>query len=66
MKLTGKEQVDGKTVLVTSTRRFILKPKIRKFIEGRKLCAGYWDWLELPDKKIIPDCLSFQLDAWNR
>ena len=26
----------------------------------------YWEWLEMPDMKVVPDTLSFQLDAWLR
>ncbi len=66
MKLINKEELDSKPVLVTETKRFLLKPKIRKFIAQSQLVKGYWEWLELPNKYIVYDNLSFQLDAWMR
>ena len=66
MKLIGKENLDGKPVLVTETKRFLLKPKIRKFVAQSIMVKGFWEWLELPNKNIVGDYLAFQLDAWMR
>lgn len=66
MKMDRKETIDGKTVITTSQSFFIYWNKIRMFEAQREWPSGYWDWLELPNRTIVPDALSFQLDAWNR
>jgi hypothetical protein len=65
MEMVDKETLDGKTVIVTSTRG-LFRREIRRFEEQRKLTPSFSEWLELPNRKLVPDRLSFQLDAWNR
>ncbi len=69
MKLIGKEEIDGKTVLITETeiKRFLRKPQkiIRKFIAIPKFNGAYFQWLEFPDNMLVPDNTSCQLDAWR-
>ena len=65
MKMISKEVIDGKTVLTTETKGFFRK-KIQQFEAQREYPKGYWDWLELPNREMINDVLSFQLDAWNK
>lgn len=75
MKLIHKETINGKTILTvevapaTTPRFFFQKPKPQvtvKYEASRLICAGYWAWLELPDRILVPDGLSFQLDEWVR
>lgn len=66
MKMLKREIADERTIITAEqTVLFFFKFK-RKFITTRQSCPGYWDWLELPDKELVPDYISFQLDAWNR
>ena len=66
MRATKIETSNGKTIITTETKRLILKPKVRSFIATEEYPTGYWNWLELPDKTLVGDRLSFQLDAWMR
>lgn len=66
MKLIGKEEMNGKMVLVTETKRFLLKPLVRKFVASRQITENFSEWLELPNATIVPATLSCQLDAWSR
>lgn len=65
MKMISKEVINDKTVITVETRG-LLGRKQRSFEAQREIPKGYWDWLELPNRKLVPDGLSFQLDAWNR
>ena len=49
----------------TETKRIFFKPKIRQFISNSGV-GEFRDWVEMPDLKIVPDILSFQLDKWNK
>lgn len=66
MRLIAKEEQDGKTVLVVESKLFFIFPRVRKFIAEREIAGEYFSWLELPEKTLVPDHLSFQLDAWKR
>lgn len=65
MKLIGKQTINGKTVLATS-RCYMFRNIITAYEAQREFVEGHWDWLKLPDREIVPDYISFQLDAWNR
>jgi len=65
MKMISKEIINNKTVITTESKGFFRK-KIRQFEATREYPKGYWNWLELPNRKIIYGILTFQLDAWNR
>ena len=65
MKMINKEVINGKTVITVEIKSLFRK-KIIKFEAQKQIVSGYWDWLELPNKIIVPDRMSFQLDAWNR
>ena len=63
---------DGLTIITTETKRIkgMLWWKkeviyIREFKAVKRIAGDYWTWLELPDMKLVPDDLSFQLDAWK-
>ena len=66
MQMDRKEIIDGKTVITTSTPFFHFWFRIREFEAQREFPANHWDWLELPNRTLIPDMLSFQLNAWMR
>lgn len=54
----------GRTILVVKQGFF---GKKRKYIASKEpIAKGYWNWLELPKKLMVPDYFSFQLDAWKR
>lgn len=36
----------------------------RTFIANEEYPKGYWNWVELPNKNMVRDRLSFQLDEW--
>jgi hypothetical protein len=66
MKLKKKTTDEkGRTVLVCDDRVLFLKRE-RRFVAQSEIVSGYWRWLELPNKSMVPDTLSFQLDTWNR
>lgn len=52
----------------TETERWFLgkklKPIKRTFIANKEYPTGYWNWVELPDKKIISQSLGDQLNVW--
>ena len=66
MKMTKMETMDGKTVITTETPRLLRKPITRRFVAEKKVAGDFFSWLELPDMLLVPDRLSFQLDAWKR
>lgn len=69
MKLKSKIKINGKDVLEVEFCYFFgLFKKVRKYESQKECPTGYWDWLELPDRKILDGIAigSAQLDAWNR
>ncbi|MDK2848777.1 MAG: hypothetical protein PWP34_2130 [Desulfuromonadales bacterium] len=65
MKFEHKEIVNGKTIITTS-KRFLFWHIITKYEAQKEFPKGYWEWLRLPNRNLVPDAVSFQLDAWNR
>jgi len=65
MKFENKETIDGKTVLTTS-KRFLFWHIITQYEAQTESPPGYWEWLKLPDRLIVPSSISWQLDAWNK
>jgi len=65
MKMVSKEFVASNSVITTEEKGFF-RVKVRKFEAQIEYPKGYWDWLELPDYTLVPDVLSFQLNAWNK
>lgn len=70
MKVTRilKENSKSLMTIETETKRsflgFKLNPIKRTFIANKEYAKGYWNWVELPNKIIVDDTLSFQLDRW--
>ncbi|HSH50855.1 MAG TPA: hypothetical protein VK982_03940 [Bacteroidales bacterium] len=63
-----KENSKGLITIETLTDRSFLgiklKPVKRTFIANKEYPKGYWNWVEMPNKTIVPDRLSFQLSEW--
>lgn len=70
MRVTNilKENSKGLMTIETLTDRSFLgiklKPIKRTFIANKEYTEGYWNWVEMPNKIIVSDKLSFQLDEW--
>lgn len=64
MRCIKIEQGD-KTVLTVETNFLWMKKQTRYQADGR-IAGDFYRWLKLPDKTIVPDAVSFQLDAWLR
>jgi hypothetical protein len=45
---------------------WIEKIKTIEYIATTEFPKGYWDWRELPDRTLVGDHMSFQLDSWNK
>ena len=73
MKPIEMRNIDGNTIITIEMRRTtgVLCWK-KETVETRRFKAvaciadDYWRWLELPDMRLVPDSLSFQLDAWKK
>lgn len=65
MRFEFKSNIGGKVVITTSTR-FLFWHIIREYEAQREFPRGYWDWLKLPNRDLVPSITSFQLDAWNK
>jgi hypothetical protein len=71
MKAVKINKSDSEATIETETDRSFLgiiklKPKKRIFFTDRRIVGDFWEWLELPDKTLVEDRLSFQLDVWLR
>ena len=70
MRVTNilKENSKGLMTIETLTDRSFLgiklKPIKRTFIANREYPKGYWNWVEMPNKTLVRDSLSFQLSEW--
>jgi len=70
MRVTNilKENNKGMVTIETETQRSFLgiklKPTKRTFIANKEYPKGYWNWVELPNKTLVGDRLSFQLNEW--
>ena len=65
MKFKNKEIINGKTTMTTS-KQFLFWNITTQYEAQKESPKGYWEWLKLPERHIVPDYISFQLDAWNR
>ncbi len=72
MRVTNilKENSKGMVTIETETQRSFLGIKLnpikRTFIANKEFPKGYWNWVELPNKTLVGDRLSFQLNEWLR
>jgi len=65
MKMISKEIQNGKDVITTESK-FLFWKRIHVFEAQTEFLLGCWDWIELPNRKLIGYTLSFQLNAWNK
>ena len=72
MRVTNilKETSKGLMTIDTVTSRSFLGIKLkdvkRTFIANKERPKGYWNWVEMPNKTLVNDRLSFQLDEWMK
>ena len=64
-RLDGKDIRDGKLVL-TVTSKFLWWERVSRYEATEESPKGYWNWLKLPNRTLVSDSVSFQLDAWCR
>ena len=64
MKFEHKEVIDGKAVITTSAR-FLFWHKITQYEAHKSITASFSQWVKLPNRDMVPDMVSFQLDIWN-
>jgi hypothetical protein len=65
MKFVKYDTQDGKPVIETESRFLWWRWRVR-YLADRQSTANYWHWLRLPGLVLVPDVVSFQLDAWQR
>lgn len=66
MKAIKKETNEKGHIILTCESSYfggVFKPKT-KFIATKQYIKGHWDWRELPNKTLVGDYMSFQLDSW--
>jgi len=64
MKAINKEINNEGNIVLTCQKSYLfgLIKKEIKFIAVREICDGYYDWLKLPNKTLVNDITSFELD----
>lgn len=62
-----KKETNGKGHIILTCEDSVLfglfKPQ-KQFIATKEYPKGYWDWRKLPNKTLVGDGMSFQLDSW--
>ena len=66
MKAIKKETNEKGNIILTceTSGLFGLIKKEVQFIATEENPKGYWNWRKLPNKTLVYDNLSFQLDSW--
>jgi hypothetical protein len=66
MKAIKKETNENGNIILTceTSVLFGLIKKEVQFIATEEYPRGYWNWRKLPNKTLVYDSLSFQLDSW--
>lgn len=66
MKAIKKETNEKGNIILTceTTLLFGLINLKTKYIATKEYPRGYWNWAKLPNKTLVNDMLSFQLDSW--
>lgn len=66
------EEAEGRTIITLSNQKMFLgifplpATYDTRYMAVEEIVKDYWTWLELPSMTIVPDSLSFQLDAWKK
>jgi hypothetical protein len=68
MRVLKKEKCENGNIILTCEDSifFGLIKKEIQFIATEEFPKGYWNWRMLPDRLLICDSISFQLDSWCR
>jgi hypothetical protein len=66
MKVIKKETNEKGHIILTCEKSvlFGLIKKEVQFIATEEIASGYWNWRKLPNKTLVYDRLSLQLDSW--
>jgi len=66
MKPLSKKTLENGTIVITVEQSFLfgLVKKRTKYSSNEIIVAKYRKWLKEPNKTLVPDMMSFQLDAW--
>jgi hypothetical protein len=65
MKAIAITEVNGQTEIQVETGAWIFK-HVTTYRTSGKIAGDYYRWVKLPDKMIVHDVMSFQLDSWKR
>ena len=66
MKPISKETLENGTIVITTEESFLfgLIKKQTKYSSNRIIAGKFRSWLQEPNKLLVPDRMSFQLDEW--
>lgn len=66
MKATGIKITEEGHILLTCELSFLfgLIKRNVQFIATKEYPKGYWNWRSMPNKMLVNDNMSFQLDSW--
>lgn len=64
MKPIEIKQIGKSTEITVESGPWIFKKKTTFTTSGEPI-GDFYDWLKLPNKTLVPDVMSFQLDAWK-
>ena len=64
MRALSVEIFDSAPPIITVETGFWIFKRISKFQSAGRLVADYHKWVKLPNRTIVGDGLSFQLDSW--
>lgn len=66
MKPISKETLENGTIIITTEESFLLGlvKKQTKYSSNKIIAGNFRSWLKEPNKLLVPDRMSFQLDAW--
>ncbi len=59
------EEVDGETEIIIETGIWVFKRKTTYRTNGN-IVTDFFNWVKLPNKTVVPDSLSYQLDSWKK
>ena len=66
MKAKSKEVKENGHIILTCEKStvFGLIKKEVQYLATEEYPSGYWNWRKLPNKVLVGDDMSFQLDSW--
>lgn len=66
MKPVSKETLENGTIIITTEESYLfgLIKKQIKYSSNEIIVGNFRSWLREPNKLIVPDQISFQLDEW--